>query len=391
VLINRHTKINHGIMNVPQTAFSVTYNNKNITADIAKYLLSLTYSDKTEGESDEVSIELEDVDGHWQNSWYPEDGAALKVTIGRLNCGDFEIDEIELKGPPDTVTIRGMATGIKNSLRTPKSDAHENKTLRQIAEKIATKNNFTIAGDIPEITIGRVTQNKETDVAFLKRISGKYGVIFSVRGTVITFTDIYKLEGRNVSFSVDKTELSQYSIKDKSEGAAQNAKVKSKNSKKNEKVETDLAFDKFTQENPQYTAQPKASGDDNVSYESAENKQQGEAIAKKNMHLSISNLQEGSITMQFNPLACAGNNFTLTGLGKLSGKYHITASSHRIDRGGAVSTLEIKRLQLPTKSQQITNKPPKPQAKNVPVRNTATVRNSASGVTTAADLVKVNR
>ena len=62
--------------------------------------------------------------------------AKLTVTIEDLKCGVFEIDEINLSGPPDVVTIRGMATGIVNSLRTKKSDAHESKTLKQIAEKV---------------------------------------------------------------------------------------------------------------------------------------------------------------------------------------------------------------------------------------------------------------
>lgn len=352
---------------VPITEFSITYNNKNITADISKYLLSLSYSDKTEGESDEVSIELEDVDGLWQNNWYPEEGAKLTVTLGLLNCGVFEIDEIEIQGPPDVVTIRGIATGITNSLRTRKSDAHENKTLRQIAEKVASKNNLAIAGDIPDITIGRVTQNKETDVAFLKRISGKYGVVFSVRGSVITFTSVYGLEARSVSFTVDKTELSSYSIKDKADGMIKAAKVKSKNAKKNEKVEVNLEFEKYKQDNPAYTAEPTTNGNEGVAYPYAENTQQGEAIAKAVMHLSASNQQEGNISFEFNPLACAGNNFILTGLGKLSGKYNIKSSSHKIDRSGGTSEVEIKRLQLPTKQQQITNKPAKQKPQDVPV------------------------
>ena len=100
-------------MQVLETLFSVLYDNKNITSDISKYLLSITYNDKTDGESDDIEIELEDVDALWQNSWYPEKGASLKVTIGDLNCGVFEIDEIEVKGPPSTVNIRGAAVGIK--------------------------------------------------------------------------------------------------------------------------------------------------------------------------------------------------------------------------------------------------------------------------------------
>lgn len=352
---------------VSNTPYSITYNNRNITADISRFLLSLTYSDKTEGESDEVSIELEDVDGLWQNNWYPEKGANLTVTIGALNCGKFQIDEIQLQGPPSTVTIRGMATGITNSLRTRKSDAHENKTLKQIAEKVAAKNNLTIEGEIPDITLSRTTQNKETDLNFLKRIAGRYGVLFSVRGTVITFTSVYSLENRGASFSVDKTDLSSYTIKDKADGMIKAAKVQSKNAKKNSKVEVNLDFEKYKQENPGYTAPATESGNDGVGYPYAENTQQGEAAAKAIMHVSASNQQEGNISMQFNPLACAGNNFTLTGIGKLSGKYHIKSSSHKIDRSGGVSECEIKRLQTPTKSQQVSSAKPKQKPKDVPV------------------------
>lgn len=354
---------------VPQTVFSVTYNNRNITADISRFLLSLSYSDKTQGETDEVSIELEDVDHLWQNNWYPEKGANIVVTIGSLNCGIFQIDEIELQGPPSTVTIRGIAVGITNSLRTRRSDAHENKTLKQIAEKIASKNNLTIEGDIPDITLSRTTQNKETDVAFLKRISAAYGIIFSVRGSVITFTSVFTLEQRGASFTVDKSDISRYSIKDKADGMIKSAQVKSKNSKKNEKVSVNLEFEKYKQDNPSYTAPATENKNDGVAYPYAENQQQGEAIAKAIMHLSASNQQEGNLTMQFNPLAVAGNNFTLTGLGKLSGKYNIKSSSHKIDRSGAVTEVEIKRLQTPTPQQQITNKPKLQQVKNIPVRD----------------------
>ena len=77
-------------MNVAIPKFTVLYNNKNITADISKHMLSLTYNDKTEGESDEIEIEVEDVDLKWQNSWYPEKGAKLTVTIENLKCGVFE-------------------------------------------------------------------------------------------------------------------------------------------------------------------------------------------------------------------------------------------------------------------------------------------------------------
>ena len=358
-------------MNVPTTPFSVFYNTKNITADIAKYMLSITYRDKTHGESDEIEIELEDVDALWQNNWYPEKGAKLTVQIGRLKCGVFEIDEIEIKGPPTTVNIRGMATGITGSLRTKKSDAHENKTLKQIAEKIATKNNLIVLGEIPDITIGRVTQNKETDLAFLKRVAGTYGIVFSVRDEVITFTSVYTLEKRASSFSLDITDLATYSLKDKADGVKKSKSVHG-SAKANEKIEADKQYSEWQKEEG-YKYPDTESGDEEVDYSYSENKQQSEAKAKAVMHLSATNQFEGNIEIsnpEFYDLAVAGNNFNLAGIGKLSGKYNIKTSSHKLDKGGGrVVECEIKRLQIPAKSAQITKKKPKSQPKNVPVGN----------------------
>jgi len=356
-------------MNIPAPKFTVLYNNKNITSDISKYMLSLTYNDKTEGESDEIEIRVEDVDLKWQNSWYLEKGAKLTVSIENLKCGVFEIDEINLEGPPDVVAIRGMATGIVNSLRTKKSDAHESKTLKQIAEKVASKNNLTIQGEIPEITFGRITQNKETDLAFLKRISQEYGVLFAVRENIITFTSIYDVEKRNVSFSVDKSQIKRYSLTDKADGMIKNASVKSKSAKKNEPVTANLDFEKYKQEQG-YSSDTPVNQDSGVTHTKAENKQQAEAKAKAIMHLSVGNQMEGNIELQGTTLAIAGNNFQLTGLGKLSGKYHIKSSSHKIERSsGYTVNLEIKRLNLPAKIEQITKAKKKQQLNNVNVRN----------------------
>jgi phage protein D len=279
-------------------------------------MLSLTYSDKVKGESDEVEIELEDVDDLWKNAWYPEKGAKLTVTIGTLKCGTFEIDEIEIKGPPDTVTIRGMATGITNTLRTKKSDANENKTLKQIAQKIADRNGLEMfeitMGSIPSLTLSRSTQNKETDLGYLKRISQDHGVVFAVRDKKMVFDSVYNLENRKESFILDKTDIESYSLQDKSDGMVKSAKVESKNAKKNESVSTNLEFENYKKENPGYTAPPVVSQDAYVSSSRSENTQQAESKAKAIMHTSASNQQKGSISIQFNPLAIAGNNFKIT-------------------------------------------------------------------------------
>jgi phage protein D len=368
------------------TKYAILYNNKNITNDISRFMLSLTYNDKTQGESDDIEIELEDKDGLWQNSWYPEKGAKITMSIGNLKCGVFEIDEIEVKGPPDTVSIRAMATGVTNSLRTTKSDAHENKTLKQIAEKIAQKNGLTVSGDIPEITIGRVTQNQETDLAFLKRISQSYGVVFSVRENTITFTSIYGLEQRGSSLKLDKTEITSYSIKDKANGMVKSASVKSKNPKKNASVSTNLEYQEWLKTEG-YKYPDVVNKDASVTHTRVENKQQADAKAKAIMHTSASNQQEGSFDFDGNELAVAGNNFDLSGFGVLSGKWNILNSSHKLDKsGGYTVSVEAKRLQTPSsKAQQ------KSTTKKVNKNKDAVVSNSKTEKLEFLDLIGLSK
>ena len=225
---------------LPSATFQVLYNNKNITADISNHIISLSYTDKVEGESDEIEINLEDTDLMWQNAWYPKKGAKLKVTIEQdghvLNCGSFTIDEIEMskdRGAGDVVSIRGLAASINHKTRTKRSSAHENKTLREIAISIAANNGLTVVGKIANIVFKRITQYKETDLGFLRRLAGDYGYTFSIRDNIITFTNVYELEARKHVLTLDKTDLLSHKVKDKTTRVYKAAKVKHHNSQDN--------------------------------------------------------------------------------------------------------------------------------------------------------------
>ena len=229
--------------NLTSASFQVLYNNKNITTDISAHIMSLSYTDKVEGESDEIEINLEDTDLMWQNAWYPTKGARLDVTIIQdgmvLNCGSFTIDEIEMskdRGTGDVVSIRGLAASITQNTRTQKSTGHENKTLREIANSIASNNGLTVAGNIADIVFKRITQYKETDLGFLRRLAGEYGYTFSLRGTTITFTNIYELEGRKPVLTLDKTDLLSHKVKDKTAGVYNAAKVSHHSSQDNAEI-----------------------------------------------------------------------------------------------------------------------------------------------------------
>jgi phage protein D len=253
-------------MNISQTTFKVFYENKNITQDISDHIISLSYTDKVEGESDEIELNLEDADLLWQNAWYPEKGAQLDVEIEQngfvLKCGAFTIDEIEMSSSRsgDVISIRGLATSINQSTRTRRSSAHENKTLRELANTIAAANGLKVEGTISDITFNRVTQYQETDLGFLKRLAADYGYIFSIRGETITFTSIKELEARNHVLTIDKTGLLSYSLKDKTEGTYETATVSYHDANGNKLIKESSGNDESSKplSNAEYTAYKQA-------------------------------------------------------------------------------------------------------------------------------------
>lgn len=349
---------------IKKPQFKVLYSSKDITKDISKSLISLTYNDAEEGESDEISFELEDTDGLWRDAWYPVKGDMMELSIGYdgvlMNCGKFVIDEIALQGAPDTVTIRGLAAATNSPLRTKRSTAHEKQTLKQIAEKLAQKNGLTVQGEIANIQIERVTQNRESDLAFLARIAKEYGYLFSVRDKSLIFTSIYGIEGGQPVLDIDRTDLIRYRVTDKSIKTFKAATVKYRDPKSNAVVTATVnAGDKLSIITT--TAIDIVTGGANITTSSdvleldlkAENKQQATTKAQAALHRANTEGQEGNFALYGEPLFVAGNNFMLTGMGKLSGKWHISKSSHTISRsGGYVTTLEAKRIKDVDKPEQ---------------------------------------
>lgn len=355
----------------PKPKFKLMYAGKNITDDIAPFLIQLTYTDKIEGESDEIDIQLEDSRQLWQGSWYPTKGDKMELLIGydsnMIPAGSFEVDEIEFSGPPDTVNIRGQATGIKKALRTKRMDAFENVTVKQLADKIAAKNGLTVEGVFGKnanLVHKRISQNRETDLEFLKRVAAGYGIVFSVRSDKMVFTDQQQLEKRGASKVIDKTDISRFSLRHKSVKTYAGAQVAWKNPDTDKVVQSvyqpieglvpDFLKGSVGSETfKEYTGNFANSADVLQLKDKAENEAQADAKAQAALYRANTKEYEGSITLYGDPLICAGNNIELTGFGRMSGKWSITESTHTFTRSGGYSTAaSLKRVQGAATSKQ---------------------------------------
>ena len=326
----------------------ITVNGKNVTADVSPYLSRLSYADKEEAESDDLTLTFEDTTDHWKNGWYPEQGDTLEVSIGTpdapLDCGLFEIDEIGLEFPPDTVAIKAIGAAISKALRSKNSKAFEKQSLKQIAQYFATKHGLKLVGnvsDLQKIEVERKTQEKQTDLAFLSRLAREYGIVFSVRGDQLVFMDTEELESQPVVMTIHKNELSRASFTDKTSQGFGGAVVATRNMKTNSvrrwKIEpSDQEGGKGTLSKDTWQ------GDVTV-----ENETQAQAKAKGALKEKNKDKITGSITVAGNVKLVAGINIELTGIGKFSGKWHVVSSAHDLDNSsGYVTTATIRKIEV---------------------------------------------
>lgn len=320
--------------------YTLIFNGAEITTDLAGSALSIGYSDKASGESDEISLALDDSKGLWRYQWKPDKRDTIEFSFGigsiKIPAGVFQVDQMEFGGPPDVVTIKGLAVPIDSPLRTRASRVHEGKTIKEIVEAVADRHNLAILGDFNGAnTIGRVTQYRETDLTFLARLAAKYGYIVNIRGGNLIFTSIYVIEGADHVLTLGRKNLTSYSFADKSANVYTSAKVSFQNPELNETIEAE-----GTSEN-----EAEATEDVLKVYEKAES--QGEAVEVARARLYDSNTAQvtGRLSLPGNPLFLSGSNIMLTEMGRFSGIFQILSSEHTFSPGGGYTTQgEIKRV-----------------------------------------------
>ena len=320
--------------------FEVTINGKNVTDDISAFVSQVEYADRIEEASDEASLVIDDIAGIWQTDWYPQQGDSLTLKMGypgnMLDCGSFEIDEIELSSPPDRLTVKAIAAAITESMRTRNSRAFEKQSLKDIAQFVADKHSLKLMGDtsrLANIEIGRKTQDNESDLSFLSNVAKKFGIIFAVRGDQLIFLDPEELEKANSVAEIHRFNLSRFSFKDKTSDTYQEASVSHRDVKTNSVVKWSIQ----SSGDPTKLDEIKAPG-------RVENASQAEAVADGAIRESNKDKLTGTFTIDGNPLLVSGANVDMQGFGGFSGKWTIKESTHRItDDAGYVTEVSIRK------------------------------------------------
>ncbi len=331
------------IVSLPVRApqWALTYQGINITADISEMVLSISYTDYLSELSGEVEVVVEDRDQKWQASWYPTLGDELTLAIGYqgeglLSCGSFQVDQLELAGPPDTFTLRCLAAFITPAMRTRNSVGYEGETLLGIARDIAAKYGLEVisAPDVIDMAFDRVTQKYETDLAFLKRLALEHSYDFTIRGLVLVFYSRASLETVVPIQTLSRTELESFEFRNRTHTTYRGSQVTYQ-----DPTSKSLIIQSAT------SAAPIATGDVLKVVSRCENGQQ--ALLRAQAALDAQNMWfiDANLVMPGSIAIASGNTLELSGFGEFDGAYIVLIARHRLDRAHGYTThIEVSRV-----------------------------------------------
>lgn len=324
----------------------VVYEQDDITADLAHYLLNFTYTDHANGKADDLQIVLEDRAGIWKRDWFPEKGASLRSSImiqnweknqqiNFLPLGIFEVDEIEPGGPPEVVTLKALSVPESVSLRgEEKNKAWEQTRLSAIARDIATGAGMELFYDSPDDPeYDRIEQTEQSDLSCLQKLCEDAGLSLKVAGTqIVIFDDSTYEEMEPVRRIIrGQSPVLSYSGRSQTRNVYSACRVEYKGGKK-------AADIRYTYSPPNA---PKT-GKTLVVNERVNSIAEAERLAKKRLRQKNREEITFNLTMVGDIALVAGVTIEIEGWGVFDGKYFINQATH--GGPGYTVSLEMRRV-----------------------------------------------
>lgn len=314
--------------NIQQAAVELTINGRSVTNAVHPYLNAVSFSEAVEGDSDSVEITLSDLNGKFRDAWYPPKGAPVTLALGYLNglqldCGRFELDEVEFSFPPSMVTMRAIAAKPSVPARTKSAQKFANTTLAQIVAKVAADLGLTVKGEIEHLQIQKMTQSTDS-MQFLQGLLSDYGYAFNIRDNALNVYSRTYLNSQKPNLFLEPLDIKSLNFREKSVKIVEAAQVD--------------YFDPDTEELKTFNDKGDGSSDSKIQNKRVENTEQAQkkAIAARQKQ----NADERTLSIELcgNPCVRAGLRFELSGLGRLNGIYAITRVRHDVSRSNGYTT-----------------------------------------------------
>lgn len=335
-----------------RTEVEIVFDGADITNSIKPYLLSVTYTDNEEGETDDLQVKVQDRDGEWLQSWLDRAIAAAagaKLTFSAaftqknwgndatLPTGDFELDGVSYDDPPATAAVKGTSLPFSAPIRqTKKSKAWENYALSGIAGEIAGANGMRLLFESANDPFyERVEQRKTSDSAFLAKLCKDAGISLKATDGALVLFDQAVYEAKPPVRTIRKGAKGGYTKVSLSTGAADHqygsCRVSYVDPGSGKCIEgTYSANEEETGQCLEISAKVSDAGE-------------AKALAEKRLRLHNRLTRFASFSFPGDPALVASVTVQLEGWGGWDGKYIVKRAVHTVDTSGYTTKINARR------------------------------------------------
>lgn len=325
-------------MQARRTTATVIIEGKDVSKDIEPYLLSVSYTDVLEGESNTAQISLHDRERLFIADWFPHRGDSAEISLSKLNWtgesdsdsvsfGIFEIDEIENKvsaSSGNIASIKLNSIANKSELRSiDKSRSWEKVKLSKIATDLTQEAGLELFFDANDVDIERAEQKETSNLKFLHKLCKDNGLALRVSNGKVIIFDIDKFERQEpvTTLTYGDENIISFSGKATISKIYKSARVKYQHGKQAEKF--DYKFD-----DPE-----KADGMTLEISQKVESPAEAEKLAKKK--LKEKNREEITVNLSVigDFIYLAGQTLELKDFGFYDGRYMIKKVTHNVGKG----------------------------------------------------------
>lgn len=254
-----------------------------------------------------------------------------------LDCGSFEVDSIDVQGPPTKLSIKSTSIPYTTTTRTQtKTKAWENIKLSKIANEIATQNGMKCMFESSyDPLYVRKEQVQQSDIVFLSNLCKSAGISLKVTAKTIVLFDAKTYE--------DKPPIRE--VKNGSSDVLTYSFGTSSNDTSYSSCHVSYT-DPNTKETIEYTYKPENSdgtGQVLEINEKVNNKEEARQLAMKRLRQKNKAEFSASFSIVGDVTMVAGVTVNVIGWGIFDGKYIVESATHNVT-GGYKTNIKLRKV-----------------------------------------------
>ena len=325
---------------VRRATVKVVYKGKNISDYVMTDLVSFTYKDKFGETGDELDLLLADPEFKWRDKWVGDIGDQVEAWIKtsdwfapkekrELECGHFALDKPNCSGPPPKFSLSCSSIDVsKSANRQKNSRTWEAVRLQAVAKKLAAGHGMDLFWEAPDNPVlDRLTQARESDLAFLRRVCRRHGLNLKVDGAKLIVYHLADREAQAPAAVVRAEACSDYSFSIQGFKSASGCRVVHWDPRQNKRFSKEYKSGSDLKVGRKEVIDLRAIGDS-----------EAEALAKARLERINADHFTGSVTCFGDTALRAGLTCELNGFGAYDRSVFITTASHTVTATGKYTT-----------------------------------------------------